>query len=130
MERMWKLSFPLDIRHLHGISGFTRRMILQLLLEGDKVVVSVVPRVPTKVVGMMAIHNMPLMPSHPVYPLGHHDQLLCMTTRSAVFNPYLQGFVELTVVPLRDSLRSVKLNDKQCRMYRVCLNGTYEAPFQ
>nr|XP_050858954.1 transcription initiation factor TFIID subunit 2 isoform X2 [Vespula vulgaris] len=40
------------------------------------------------------------------------------------------GFVELTVVPLRDTLRLVKLNAKQCRIYRVCLNDTYEAPFQ
>ncbi|XP_043676662.1 transcription initiation factor TFIID subunit 2 isoform X2 [Vespula pensylvanica] len=40
------------------------------------------------------------------------------------------GFVELTIVPLRDTLRLVKLNAKQCRIYRVCLNDTYEAPFQ
>ena len=43
---------------------------------------------------------------------------------------HLQGFVELTIVPLRDTLRLVKLNAKQCRIYRVCLNDTYEAPFQ
>jgi len=40
------------------------------------------------------------------------------------------GFVELTIIPLRDTLRLVKLNAKQCRIYRVCLNDTYEAPFQ
>ena len=40
------------------------------------------------------------------------------------------GFVELTIVPLRETLRLVKLNAKQCRIYRVCLNDTYEAPFQ
>jgi transcription initiation factor TFIID subunit 2 len=40
------------------------------------------------------------------------------------------GFVELTVVPLRDNLRHVKLNAKQCRIYRVILNDDYEAHFQ
>lgn len=40
------------------------------------------------------------------------------------------GFVELTIIPLRDTLRLIKLNAKQCRIYRVCLNDTYEAPFQ
>lgn len=41
-----------------------------------------------------------------------------------------QGFVELTLIPLKDNLRFIKLNAKQCRIYRVCLNDTYEAPFQ
>ncbi|PBC31457.1 Transcription initiation factor TFIID subunit [Apis cerana cerana] len=45
-------------------------------------------------------------------------------------NNFYNGFVELTIVPLRDTLRLVKLNAKQCRIYRVCLNDTYEAPFQ
>ncbi|XP_072381444.1 transcription initiation factor TFIID subunit 2 [Diabrotica undecimpunctata] len=40
------------------------------------------------------------------------------------------GFVELTVVPLRDNLRIIKLNAKQCRIYRVILNDHYEAHFQ
>lgn len=40
------------------------------------------------------------------------------------------GFVELTVVPLRDNFRILKLNAKQCRIYRVILNDHYEAHFQ
>ncbi|GJQ75752.1 putative zinc ion binding protein [Trypoxylus dichotomus] len=40
------------------------------------------------------------------------------------------GFVEFTVVPLRDNLRHIKLNAKQCRIYRVVLNESYEAQFQ
>ncbi|KAK0171350.1 hypothetical protein PV328_009091 [Microctonus aethiopoides] len=40
------------------------------------------------------------------------------------------GFVELTIVPLRDNLRIVKLNARQCRIYRVSLNDSVEAPFQ
>lgn len=41
-----------------------------------------------------------------------------------------QGFVELTIVPLKDNLRFIRLNAKQCRIYRVCLNDQYEANFQ
>ncbi|CAH2011714.1 unnamed protein product [Acanthoscelides obtectus] len=40
------------------------------------------------------------------------------------------GFVELTVVPLKDNLRVIKLNAKQCRIYRIILNDHYEAHFQ
>lgn len=36
----------------------------------------------------------------------------------------------MTVVPLRDNLRHFKLNAKQCRIYRVVLNESYEAQFQ
>lgn len=43
---------------------------------------------------------------------------------------HLQGFVELTIVPLKDNLRYIRLNAKQCRIYRVCLNDQYEANFQ
>jgi transcription initiation factor TFIID subunit 2 len=39
------------------------------------------------------------------------------------------GFVELTIVPTRDSLRTIRLNAKQMRIYRVVLNDTYEASF-
>ncbi|KAG5887800.1 hypothetical protein JTB14_019391 [Gonioctena quinquepunctata] len=40
------------------------------------------------------------------------------------------GFVELTVVPLKDNLRVIKLNAKQCRIYKIILNDHYEAHFQ
>ncbi|XP_046383438.1 transcription initiation factor TFIID subunit 2 [Ischnura elegans] len=40
------------------------------------------------------------------------------------------GYVELTIVPLRDGIRSIPINSKQCKVYRVCLNDTYECPFQ
>ncbi|BES95185.1 Transcription initiation factor TFIID [Nesidiocoris tenuis] len=40
------------------------------------------------------------------------------------------GCVEITILPLRDSLKVIKLNAKQCRIYRVSLNDTIEAPFQ
>lgn len=39
------------------------------------------------------------------------------------------GFVELTIVPVKDNLRVIRLNAKQCRIYRVTLNDHFEAPF-
>jgi hypothetical protein len=69
---------------------------------------------------------------------SHRDQFRAQEhnrTLGAPFSPNVQnlcsqGFVELTVVPLRDNLRHVKLNAKQCRIYRVILNDDYEAHFQ
>jgi len=40
------------------------------------------------------------------------------------------GYVELTLIPSRDNLRHIRLNAKQLRIYRVCLNESVEAPFQ
>lgn len=40
------------------------------------------------------------------------------------------GVVELTIIPHKDNLRVIRLNAKQCRIYRVSLNDTIEAPFQ
>lgn len=38
--------------------------------------------------------------------------------------------MELTIVPTKDSLRTIRLNAKQCRVYKVVLNDTTEATFQ
>jgi transcription initiation factor TFIID subunit 2 len=65
--------------------------------------------------------------------LNHHH---CKNLKSHMCNTYsfakllLQGFVELTIAPLRDNLRNIKLNAKQCRIYRVIINDAFEAPFQ
>jgi len=72
------------VRYLHGISGFTRRLILQLLLEGEKVLVSVTSEAPMKVSATAANHSMPSMPPHPAHPLGHYHQLLYMSTQATV----------------------------------------------
>ncbi|XP_012265791.1 transcription initiation factor TFIID subunit 2 isoform X2 [Athalia rosae] len=61
------------------------------------------------------------------YKLAH--QILSLTGISFQRKSII-GFVELTIFPLRDNLRSIKLNAKQCRIYRVSLNDSYEAPFQ
>jgi hypothetical protein len=42
----------------------------------------------------------------------------------------LQGYSELTIIPLKDNLRYLSLNAKQIRIYRVCLNDSVEVPFQ
>lgn len=78
------MCFYIDIRYLHGISGFTRRLILQLLLEGEKVLVSVTSEVPMTAADSIASHNIPSMPPHPAHPLGHYHQLLYMSTQSTV----------------------------------------------
>ena len=52
----------------------------------------------------------------------------CDTYLSEIF--LLQGFVELTIAPLQDKLTNIKLNAKQCRIYRVIINDVFEAPFQ
>ena len=41
-----------------------------------------------------------------------------------------ERYVELTLIPSRDNLKHIRLNAKQLRIYRVCLNETVEAPFQ
>ncbi|XP_026296613.1 baculoviral IAP repeat-containing protein 6 isoform X3 [Apis mellifera] len=73
-----------NIRYLHGISGFTRRLILQLLLEGEKVLVSVTSDAPMKVSNTAVNYSMLSMPPHPAHPLGHYHQLLYMSTQSTV----------------------------------------------
>ncbi|XP_071743330.1 transcription initiation factor TFIID subunit 2 [Lepeophtheirus salmonis] len=40
------------------------------------------------------------------------------------------GYVELTLKPSKENLKHIRLNAKQCRVYRVCLNNELEAPFQ
>ncbi|KAI5695129.1 hypothetical protein M8J75_011480 [Diaphorina citri] len=39
------------------------------------------------------------------------------------------GLVELTLIPTRDTLKTIKLNSKQCRIYRVAFNDDIEVPF-
>ncbi|CAK9813280.1 Baculoviral IAP repeat-containing protein 6 [Anthophora quadrimaculata] len=73
-----------NMRYLHGISGFTRRLILQLLLEGEKVLVSVTSDAPMKVSNTVTNYSMLSMPPHPAHPLGHYHQLLYMSTQSTV----------------------------------------------
>ena len=40
------------------------------------------------------------------------------------------GYVELTIVPTKDNLKDIRLNAKQCKIYKVSLNGKIEPSFQ
>ncbi|KAK3592160.1 hypothetical protein CHS0354_019451 [Potamilus streckersoni] len=60
------------------------------------------------------------------YRLAH--QILCITA----FNFHrrsLIGYVELALHPLCPDLRRLKVNSKQCRIYRVSINDIWEAAF-
>jgi len=71
------------VRCLHGISAFTRRLILQLLLEGEKVLISVTSEAPMKM-SASATDNMPSMLLHPAHSLGHYHQLLYLSTQATI----------------------------------------------
>ncbi|XP_057338600.1 baculoviral IAP repeat-containing protein 6 isoform X3 [Microplitis mediator] len=73
---------PIDVRYLHGISGFTRRLILQLLLEEEKVLVSVVSDTPMS--NYASNQTVPSMFPHPAHPLGYYHQLLYISTHSTM----------------------------------------------
>lgn len=76
--------FLIDVKYLHGISGFTRRLILQLLLEGEKVLISVTSETPMTISTSTVSNTIPSMPPHPAHPLGHYHQLLYISTQSTV----------------------------------------------
>lgn len=57
---------------------------MQLLLEGEKVLVSVTSDAPMKVSNTAVNYSMLSMPPHPAHPLGHYHQLLYMSTQSTV----------------------------------------------
>ncbi|GAB6030287.1 Transcription initiation factor TFIID subunit 2 [Chamberlinius hualienensis] len=59
------------------------------------------------------------------YRLSH--QILCITGINFQ-RKSLIGYVELCLIPLRTDLRRIKVNSKQCRVYRVCINDI-EASF-
>ncbi|XP_052258217.1 transcription initiation factor TFIID subunit 2-like isoform X2 [Dreissena polymorpha] len=60
------------------------------------------------------------------YKLAH--QVLCIKAINFI-KQSLIGYVELTIYPLRADLKSVKLNCKQCRIYRVLINDKWESNF-
>ena len=45
-------------------------------------------------------------------------------------NSNISRYVELSLIPSRDNLKHIRLNAKQLRIYRVCLNESVEASFQ
>lgn len=53
-----------------------------------------------------------------------------MLTHIKTYVSTFQGLVKLTLLALRETIRYVKINAKQCRIYRVLLNDELEVPFQ
>ncbi|CAB0044915.1 unnamed protein product [Trichogramma brassicae] len=77
------ITNTLGARGLHGISGFIRRLILQLLLEGEKILVSITSDIPMSLVPS-SISTTPVMPPHPAFPIGHYHHLLYLSTQSTL----------------------------------------------
>ncbi|XP_066597963.1 baculoviral IAP repeat-containing protein 6 isoform X2 [Prorops nasuta] len=104
------------VRYLHGISGFTRRLILQLLLEGEKVLVSVTSESPMKVSNTATNLSMPSMPTHPAYPLGHYHQLLYMPVQATVADILQQvsGTLLLLLLPPTEKDSEATTSGSKC----------------
>ncbi|XP_021967944.1 transcription initiation factor TFIID subunit 2 [Folsomia candida] len=60
------------------------------------------------------------------YKLTH--QLISLTGIN-IHRKSILGLVELTIIPKKSNLRCVKLNVKQCKIYRAVINDTFEAQF-
>lgn len=60
-----------------GISGVTRRLVLQLLLESEKIEVCV------RGVGVRG-GTVPTGPTHPRYGVGHNNHLLYLSVHTTV----------------------------------------------
>ncbi|XP_023226768.1 transcription initiation factor TFIID subunit 2-like [Centruroides sculpturatus] len=55
-------------------------------------------------------------------------QVLCITNINFQ-RQSLIAFTELTIIPSRNDLHRIKLNCKQCRIYKICINDLFEASF-
>ncbi|KAG8181816.1 hypothetical protein JTE90_001471 [Oedothorax gibbosus] len=64
----------------------------------------------------------------PVRPFKVSHQILCIPT-ICFQRQSLIGFVELTIVPLKNDLRKIRLNAKQISIYKVTLNDYHEVSF-
>nr|CAD7407990.1 unnamed protein product [Timema poppensis] len=68
-----------NMTFLHGISGFTRRLVLQLLLESEKLFVFVKGNFPLHRSGIAVSGGAPY---HPRFGVGHQHQLLYLSTQT------------------------------------------------
>ncbi|XP_029828868.2 transcription initiation factor TFIID subunit 2 [Ixodes scapularis] len=62
-----------------------------------------------------------------LYKLSH--QVLCVTSVNFQ-RQSLIGFAELTLIPTKTDVRWIRINCKQCRVYRVRINDQVECTFQ
>ncbi|KDR13250.1 hypothetical protein L798_12638, partial [Zootermopsis nevadensis] len=68
-----------NVTFLHGISGFTRRLVLQLLLENEKLFVFVKANFPLQRSSLAVTMSAPYQPR---YGVGHQHQLLYLSTQA------------------------------------------------
>ncbi|XP_070555415.1 transcription initiation factor TFIID subunit 2-like [Ptychodera flava] len=61
-------------------------------------------------------------------PFRLSHQILCITGVNFQRKSII-GYVELHLIPSKPNLNKIKLNSKQCRIYRVCINDIWEASF-
>jgi len=77
LNRPFTVSVFSDVTFLHGVTGFTRRLVLQLLLESEKLEVIVHSEVQLSrpPVGATSLW-------HPGHGVGHHRQVLLLSTQT------------------------------------------------
>ncbi|XP_077993072.1 transcription initiation factor TFIID subunit 2-like [Glandiceps talaboti] len=61
-------------------------------------------------------------------PFRLSHEILCITGVNFQRKSII-GYVELHLIPTKSNLNKIKLNSKQCRIYRVCINDIWEASF-
>lgn len=70
------------VSYLHSLSGFTRRLVLQLLLETERVVVHI--NSPQGGLSSPTGCSLPLLTQHPKFGAGHKTRLLNLPTTTTM----------------------------------------------
>ncbi|XP_064112985.1 baculoviral IAP repeat-containing protein 6-like isoform X2 [Macrobrachium nipponense] len=73
---------PGGVSYLHSLSGFTRRLVLQLLLEGERVVVHI--NSPQGGLASPMGCSLPPLTQHPKFGAGHKTRLLNLPTTTTI----------------------------------------------
>lgn len=73
---------PGGVSYLHSLSGFTRRLVLQLLLETERVVVHI--NSPQGGLSSPTGCSLPLLTQHPKFGAGHKTRLLNLPTTTTM----------------------------------------------
>ncbi|XP_065342145.1 baculoviral IAP repeat-containing protein 6 isoform X6 [Cloeon dipterum] len=89
-----------NLKFLHGLSGFTRRLILQLLLESEKILVSIKADCTLNQCPVNATRQ---AARHPRHGTGHQNQLLLLRSQSTCTDILKLMTIPASVVPSGDS---------------------------
>ncbi|XP_059477801.1 baculoviral IAP repeat-containing protein 6 [Neocloeon triangulifer] len=88
-----------NLKFLHGLSGFTRRLILQLLLESEKILVSIKADCTLNQCPVNATRQ---ASRHPRHGTGHQNQLLMLRSQSTCADILKLMTIPASVVPSSD----------------------------